>query len=350
MNTLSPIGLLLAAAMSATNVLTDVFRKKAFHERQLAAAAFWTRVVVAMLYAGAIGYRFSTGHRTHLHYGGPLFGIASLHLHILPTFLIYLFLDVALVTLCLWLYFRALQVSPLSVCIPFLAFTPVFLIPTGYVLWHELPSLLKSLGVILIVIGSLVMHWRQFAVSWMAPFRAIIDEKNSRYMLGVAFLFSLTNPLDKKLVQMSDAYFQAFAFSVGLCWSFFLLAMLQRHDLEAALQDNIPQLTLAGAGEAVSRLLQFASYNFIAMAIAASIKGAGIVLAVFCGYWFFQERGISDKAIAASVMLAGMVILYLPVTAPQACALAAVTLAGMFAALYAKRPPTPESERISTLT
>jgi drug/metabolite transporter (DMT)-like permease len=336
-NTLSPIGLLLAAAMSATNVLTDVFRKKAFKDRQLAAATFWTRVVIALLYAGIIVYRFATGARTHIRHAGPVFGIGALQLSPLLTFLVYLFLDVALVTLCMWLYFRALQLSPLSVCIPFLAFTPVFLIPTGYILLHELPPPLKSLGVVLIVAGSLAMHWRQFAVSWMAPIRAIIDEKGSRYMLGVAFIFSVTNPIDKKLVLMSDAYFQAFAFSVGLCWSFFLLALLQRHDLEAALKDNVVPLTLAGVSDAVSLLLQFASYNFIAVVITVSIKRAGIVLSVLCGWLFFQERGISDKVVAASVMFAGVLILYLPVTAPQAFALTAITLAAMVAVLYATR-------------
>src|ERR1022692_3510249 len=340
MNTLSPIGLLLAAAMSATNVLTDVFRKKAFHERQLAAATFWTRVVVALLYAGVIIYRFATGRRTHLHSGGPLFGmsgIAALHLHPLPTFLIYLFLDVALVTLCMWLYFRALQVSPLSVCIPFLAFTPVFLIFTGWVLLRELPALLKLLGVVLIVVGSLVMHWRQFAVSWTTPFRTIVEEKGSRYMLMVAFIFSVTNPLDKKLVQMSDIYLQAFGFSFGLCWSFFFLALVQKHDFEAALKNNLKWLFLAGTSDAISLLLQFASYTYIAVVIAVSVKRAGIILSVFSGWLFFHERGISDKVIAASVMFCGVLILYLPVSPLQAAAITLLTLAGMALALYLTR-------------
>jgi drug/metabolite transporter (DMT)-like permease len=310
MNTVSPIGLLLATAMSATNVITDVFRKKAFHERQLAAATFWTRVVIALLYAGIIFYRAAIGRLPHFHDGGPLFGIATLHPRPLPTFLIYLLLEVAMMTLGLWLYFRALQVSPLSVCVPFLAFTPVFLIFTG-VLRHEWPSLLKSLGVILVVAGSLAMHWRQFAVSRLSPLRAVIGEKGSRYMLGVAFIFAIANPLEKKLVLMSDPYLHAFAFSVGMCWSFFLLALLLRHDLEAALKGNVTQLTLAGACDGVSLVLLFASYNFITVAIAVSIKSAGIVLAVFCGYLFFRERGIGDKAIAASVMFAGVLLLYL---------------------------------------
>src|SRR5258708_5451567 len=154
----------------------------------------------------------------------------------------------------MWLFFRTHQVSPLSVCIPFLAFTPVFLIFTGWVLLGELPPAIKLTGVVLIVVGSLVMHWRQFAVSWSAPFRAIIKEKGSRYMLMVAFIFSVTNPLDKKLVTMSDIYIQAFGFSFGLCWSFLLLALLQRHDLGRALKGNVKWLALAGLSDAVSLL------------------------------------------------------------------------------------------------
>src|SRR5271157_3017019 len=150
MNALSPIGLLLAAVMSGTNALSDVFRKKAFHERQLAAATFWTRVVMALLCGGVVVYRFATGRQTHLHDGGPLLGIAALHFAPLPTFFFYLVLDVALMTLCLWLYFRALQVSPLSECVPFLAFTPVFLILVSGVLARQAPPLWKLLGVVLI--------------------------------------------------------------------------------------------------------------------------------------------------------------------------------------------------------
>ncbi len=328
---------MLAAAMSASNVLTDVFRKKAFHERQLAAATFWTRLVVASIYAMVIVFRVTRRAPLVIRDDGPLFGIQSIHLDPIPTFLIYLALDVLLVTLCMWLYFRALQVSPLSVCIPFLAFTPVFLIFTGWALLGELPAALKLLGVVVIVIGSLVMHWRQFAVSWDAPFRAIVNEKGSRYMLGVAFIFSVTNPLDKKLVLMSDIYIQAFAFSLGLCWSFFFLALAQRHDFDNALKNNMAWLALAGACDAVSLLLQFASYTYIAVVIAVSIKRAGIVLSVFTGWLFFHERGISDKVIAASVMFAGVLILYLPVTATQAFLLAGVTLVAMVAGLYATR-------------
>ncbi|HYW46971.1 MAG TPA: EamA family transporter [Bryobacteraceae bacterium] len=340
---LSPIGLLLAAAMSVTNVMTDVARKHALAKRDLIPATFWIRVAVATFFAVVLAFQMLRGSVVVIRDAGPLFGVEALHPAPIPAFLVYLVLDVGLITCVMWLYFRALQISPLSLCIPFLAFTPVFLIPTGFVLLGEIPKPLKLLGVALIVVGSLVMHRRLFAQGWMAPVKAVIREKGSRYMLLVSFIFSITNPLDKKLVVMSDIYTESVAYGVGLCISFFLLGKLQKADFAAAARANFRWISLAGLLDAVSLLFQLASYSYLAVVITVSIKRAGIILSVFSGWLFFRERGITDKVIAASVMFCGVLILYLPLTPIQAAALTLATLAGMGVALYTTRNQVEEA-------
>jgi drug/metabolite transporter (DMT)-like permease len=340
---LSPVGLLLASAMSVINVLTDVARKRALHKRDLIPATFWMRVAVAVIFVAVLGVQVLRGAAVTIRDGGPLFGIERLHLSPLPTFLIYLVLDVGLITCVMWLYFRALQVSPLSLCVPFLSFTPVFLIPTGFLVLGELPPPVKLLGVLLIVIGSLAMHRRLFAVSWLAPVRAIIQEKGSRYMLTVSFLFSITNPLDKKLVLMSDVFTESVAYGLGLVLAFFLMGKMQRADFGAAIRQNVKWVALAGLFDAISLLFQLASYAYIAVVISVSIKRAGIILAVLAGWLFFREREITDKLIAASVMFCGVLILYLPLTVAQSWGMLALTLAGMSAAMYLTRNQCPEA-------
>lgn len=335
---LSSFGLLLAAAMSVTNVLTDVWRKRALDKRDLFPVTFWMRVAVAVLFVAIELARMASGTPLAIRDTGPLFGLVQLAP--LPTFLAYLMIDVALITVVMWLYFRALQISPLSMCIPFLAFTPVFLIPTTYVLLGQRPQAVKLLGVALIVAGSLAMHRTLFRVGWLAPVKAVIQEKGSRYMLLVAFIFSLTNPLDKKLVDMSDVYIEAVAYGTGLVISFYLLARSQKADFLAAARGNGKWIALAGLFDAVSLLFQLASYTYLAVVVTVSIKRAGIVLSVFAGWLFFRERGITDQVIAASVMFCGVLILYLPLTLAQALAVVAATLTGMSAALYATRAKT----------
>ena len=325
---LSPVGLLLATVMSITNVMTDVARKHALEKRDLIPATFWIRVAVAVVFVIVLGAR--------------VIGGATVAIREPLTFALYLVLDVALITGVMWLYFRALQISPMSLCIPFLAFTPVFLIPTGFVLLGEIPKPVKLVGVALIVTGSLVMHRRLFAEGWMAPVKAVIREKGSRYMLLVSFIFSITNPLDKKLVVLSDVYIESVAYGLGLCVSFFLLGKIQRADFASAARGNFKWISLAALFDAVSLLFQLASYTYLAVVITVSIKRAGIVLSVFSGWLFFHERGITDKVIAASVMFCGVLILYLPLTGLQTAALALATIVAMAVALYATREVTVE--------
>jgi drug/metabolite transporter (DMT)-like permease len=343
---LSAIGLTIAALMSGANVLTDVARKKALRERSLIPATFWCRVVAAAVFTVALLARIVAGRTLTVRDGGDLFGINGIHVSPIETFLIYLFIDIVIVSFCNLLYFLALQVSPMSVCIPFLAFTPIFLIPMGYIVLGELPARTKLLGVALVVVGSVVMHRRLFALGWLAPFRAIVTERGSRYMLIVAFLFSLSNPIEKKLVLMSGVYTQAFAYGLGLCVFFGLLSLARHENIFGAIRKNVWWIGAAGLLDGVSLLLQFAAYKYIDVVITVSIKRAGIVLAVFSGWLFFHERGITDKIIAASIMFAGVLILYLPLTPVQAIAMSALALLAMALALYLTRNQNLDGETV----
>jgi uncharacterized membrane protein len=338
---LAPAGLLMAATMSVTNVFTDVARKHALKDRELIPATFWIRTAVAAVFVLVLLWRIAWGAQVVIRDGGPLFGISSLHLAPIPTFLIYLVIDVTLITAVMWLYFRALQISPMSMCVPFLSFTPVFLIPTGFIILGQVPSPLKAVGVLLIVIGSLVMHRKLFAEGWLAPVKAVIREKGSRYMLLVSLIFAITNPIDAKLVLMSDVFTEAVAYGLGLSLSFWLMTRFKHGDFAAASRGNWKWISLAAILDAVSLLFQLASYTYIAVVITVSIKRAGIVLAVFSGWLFFHERGITDKVIAATVMFCGVLVLYLPVDALQAAGIFAATIVGMLVALYITREKNP---------
>ena len=344
---LSAAGLMIAGLMSASNIFTDVARKKSVQKHPLIPATFWCQVSAAVIFGIALLFRFWSGEPTVVRDGGNLFGFAGLHFAPIPTYFIYLLVDVLLVSAANVLYFLALQVSPLSLCVPFLAFTPIFLIPTGFVMLGELPPAVKLLGVLLVVLGSALMHRRLFALGWMAPLKAVITEKGSRYMLTVAFIFSITNPLEKKLVLMTDVYTQAFAFGIGLCVFFFVLTLVRKESFALGLRQNIFWTSAAGIMDGISLLLQFASYHYIDVVIAVSIKRAGIVLAVFLGWLFFRERGISDKVIASSVMLAGVLIIYLPVTNLQGLAVVAITVFSAAIALYLTREPVPAATALT---
>jgi drug/metabolite transporter (DMT)-like permease len=335
--TFTSIGLMMAAATSVSNVVKDVGVKKVVEHHEVVAATFWVRLFAAFVFVGVLVVRAWMGHPPAIHNATPLFGVFDL-----APFWIWLFwltLDVVLVACNTLIYFRALQVTPISLCMPYIAFTPVFLLYTNRVMNNETITLSATVGVLLIFVGSFVMHRQLFAKGWLEPIKAIWRERGCFLMLVAGFVNAITNPIDKTLVTMTDPFTQACAFGVGMALFFSLLALARRTDLKPALR-NVPQwIVIAGILEAVALIFQLASHNYIQVVITISVKRAGIILTVLLGWLVFKEKDIGDKLIAASVMLVGVLIIYLKLTVMQSCALAALGVVGMCLALYLTRLP-----------
>ena len=336
--TLSPVGLLMAGATSISNVIKDISAKKVVDHHELFASAFWIRLFAALTFLAALGWRVMSGNSPHFRNdGGEYFGIDGLLLGPMPTYLTYLAIEVLLVAGSTLLYFRAIQITPISLCMPYISFTPVFLIVTGKIVNHENTTWEKGVGVMLIFVGSIAMHRLLFSNGWLEPIKAIWRERGCFYMLLVAVATAITNPIDAKLVRMTDAFVQAATFGLGMCLFFTVLLIARKADAGKVIRAVPFWVVLAGVLEAVALIFQLSSHNYIAVVYTISIKRAGIILVVFLGWLVFKEKNIGDKLIAASVMLIGVLIIYLPVTLTQGLLIAAAAIVGMLLAFYLTR-------------
>jgi uncharacterized membrane protein len=266
-----------------------------------------------------------------------LFGLSAWRVAPTVAFGAYLAIDVAFIALAQILLMKALQISPMSLCIPFMSFSPVFLVATAFIVLGEMPPPVKLIGVSLIVAGSFVIHRKLFATGWTAPFEAVIREKGCRYVLLVALILAITMPVEKQLILMSDPLTTAFSNGIGLCILFGIFAYAQGSNVKAVMRQTPQWAIIAGVFDAAAILLLYVTLNYLALVITISIKRAGIVLAILLGWLIFKEREITDKLIAASVMVGGILIFYLPLDWHEALLLAALVLVGMAAALYATR-------------
>lgn len=358
------LGLILACFGSVFNVLTDASRKKIL-DRQYDAAliGFWCKVVALGFYLLALGVVIACGFGLQL----PPIG-AALKISPALAFVIYLVINALLEGTAILLNYRALQVSPLSFCVPFLALTPVFLLPIGKFFLHEKIVAGMVVGVFVVVIGSLVINRQLFANGWLEPAKAIVREKGSRYMMLVAFLLALTAALDKWFVtsggeaafgeRLSRSFTLSIGKSVMLALFFVGLAWwrLRGNKNSAAPAPknvwtqawrDVPQWILFAAFfEAIVLVLQLLAVQFTVAAIVISIKRSGILLACAVGWFVFKERGITDRVIGSCVMIAGVVIFFLTRPNAQGASLinftgalgvALAALIGMGIALYLTR-------------
>ena len=313
------IGLCLAAGTSVVNVLMDVCRKKALVRNDLISTTFWIRLFGAVVLAGAFLLRLQSSSSPLLHDGGAIFGYFGEAWPPLAKFLIYLFLDTGLVAVAVYFYFAALKESDLSVCVPFMSFTPVLLIPTGYLFLHEVPNMRQFLGVVLVVSGALAMDRQAFRRGLMGPVRAMFRNKGSRYILIVAVIFALTNPIDKVLVIMSDPITYGFGYGAMICLFYGLIMVTQERGPASqpwtdALRAAPVWVIVAGALDASVLLLQFTSHRYIDVFITITVKRAGVILSVFAGWLVFHEKNIEDRLFASITMLGGVVLIYTPLS------------------------------------
>lgn len=361
------LGLLLACFGSVFNVLTDCSRKKILDRCYDAVLiGFWCKVTALGFYLIALVVLLCLGISPDL----PPVG-ASLNMSPKAAFILYLLLNGLLEGTAILLNYRALQVSPLSFCVPFMALTPVFLLPIGKFFLHEQISSGMVVGVFLVVTGSLVINRQLVAHGWLEPAKAIIREKGSRYMLIVAMLLACTAALDKWFItsggdtEMGVRVLRSFSLSLGkslvLGLFFGLLAWWRLSRTPkvknpegtdtgtgwTAVWRDVPGwIVLAGLFEGTVLILQLVAVQLAVAAIVISIKRSGILLACVLGWFMFKERGITDRVIGSFVMIAGVGVFFLTKPNAQGTSLVgfhgallvtALALAGMWLALYLTR-------------
>jgi len=208
------------------------------------------------------------------------------------------------------IHVKALSLSPLSLTMPFLAFTPLFMLVPSWIVLGETPGAFGLLGIVLIVGGGYAMHLDKIRGGFLAPLKAIAREKGSLLTLLVAAIWSISAVYDKvATVTSSPAYYTTFfSLAFALVYAPFLVIGLRKRPPDLA---TWPRLALLGLFTAIMILSQFAALEMTVASYVIAIKRAGMILSVVFGYFFFKEKHLRARLTGAMLMMAGVVVLSL---------------------------------------
>ncbi len=215
-------------------------------------------------------------------------------------------------TTALLLYMEALKVSPLSLTVPFLAFTPAFMIMTGYLILGEKLSLSGIIGIFLIVVGSYSLHLGRISQGIFAPLKAIWTEKGSVLMLLVAFIYAVTSVLGKLAIQHSKPmFFACFYFVVhGLFTTFVLTAIFREAPLRVV--KNCPKgVFWVGLAQSLMVISHMWAISLAPAAYMIAVKRLSVLFGVLIGCLFFKEEGLASRLFGASLMVGGVFLIAL---------------------------------------
>lgn len=209
------------------------------------------------------------------------------------------------------LYIKALKHSPLSLTMPFLALTPVFLIVVSYVVLGEKVSFWGGFGIFCIAAGSYLLNFDELRKGFFEPFNAIWRERGSLFMIGVALLYSITSSLGKIAIEHSSPLFFAATYFIVLNIAFVPIALcMGRGSLKSFLQrKKYRNLFVPGICYAMMVILHMSAIKLTKVAYMISIKRTSLLMAVLYGYFLFREEKIRSRFFGASLMLVGFVLI-----------------------------------------
>ncbi|WP_346291547.1 DMT family transporter [Sphaerothrix gracilis] len=226
-----------------------------------------------------------------------------------PGFWIALVAGGLLNTLAFLLYIKAISTSDVSLTVPYVSFTPLFLGLTSPFIVQETAGWADVMGGLLIVLGAYVLNWRSQHRSPFAPFQAFWQEPGPKLMLGVAFIWSITANIDKVGVQNSSPLFWLVALhafiGVGM-----LPIVLQRVSAPVnQLQRHFKLLLPIGLAQMIATTCQMNALQLTLVAHVISVKRTSTLIAALMGHLIFQEPGIRKRLLGAGIMLAGVFLI-----------------------------------------
>ena len=233
-----------------------------------------------------------------------------------PAFWATLSLLLPLEITALLLYMRAIRTSDLSLTLPHLAFTPSFILLTGWLVLGETVSPLGLAGVVSTTFGAWILHLGPGGRGALGPLKALFREEGSRLMLLVAAIYSLTSVLGKKAILLTDPSFFA-------CFYFVVLGTVTPLVLGKAAAGEIPQpwcllrrreiqgVLGVGLAQAAMVLSHMWAISLTQASYMIAVKRTSLLFGILYGRIFFREGMLGRRLAGGLLMLLGVALIAL---------------------------------------
>jgi len=213
--------------------------------------------------------------------------------------------------LAVLLYYKALRVSPLSLSLPFLSFTPVFLMLFSRIIMGEAVSLIGAAGIALIALGGYSLNLSALREGPLGPFKAVLRERGSLYMLIVAMIYSATSALGKLAITHSSPAFFGATYYLALAVCLLPVITFQKggRQFHIQIKSTAKAALLPGAFDALHSVTHFFAVSMANVAYMIAIKRLSLIIGSLYGFLLFGERNIRERLFGALLMFAGFVVI-----------------------------------------
>ncbi len=276
---------LLAFITAIGETTKDIIARRVSPTTSVAGLLFWYKLfsILIVLPFALLSWRFENTPRTYLL-------VAS---------------DGLLNVFAFYFYLKALSLSPVSLMVPLLAFSPALLLITSPIILGEFPDSMGLAGILLITVGSYILYMEDSG-DYLSPIKALLREKGSRYMLATVLLWSITANLDKLGTQATSPVVWVLLINIFVATGAFVM-MKKRPDGKPSRFH--PASILMGLADGVGAVAQMTALRLTIVPYVISIKRLSVLMSVIIGTTFLGEGKALQRIIGTALMLTGSVLI-----------------------------------------
>jgi drug/metabolite transporter (DMT)-like permease len=217
------------------------------------------------------------------------------------------------------LLFYAIRITPVSLVMPFVGFTPLFSTVSAYFILRETVSLWQLAGIGAILLGGFILQIPDKRKTGKGIQRFLnLEEKGIGLVLLVALLWSISASVEKIAVQSSSVFFYGFTIHLALGIIFGLSNHLRnrRRNPEikpSRMADREKAAFLLGLG-LVSGFMAYTQLSAILLtnvSVVIAFKRAGILVSSLAGIFYLKEPGTSRVLLGTLTILTGTALISL---------------------------------------
>jgi drug/metabolite transporter (DMT)-like permease len=205
-----------------------------------------------------------------------------------------------------FIQYEAIRSAPISLIMPLMAFTPAFMIVTGFVFLGELPSPAGLAGIACIVAGSWILNAKTSSrTALLEPFIAIFRVRGSRYALYASIIWAIGAVFSKRMAMAGDPFYAgAMFFTIHNVVLVGGLLLTGKASWRTMLRHPVAGIA-SGATLVAHIACHYISITMVAAAYMISIKRLNGVISVAMGGLFFKDENVRGRFVGAAVMALG---------------------------------------------
>ena len=209
------------------------------------------------------------------------------------------------------LYHRAIFKDDISVVVPMLSFTPLFLLFLSPLIVGEFPDAWGLIGTILIISGSYLLNINLKKQGIFSPLKSLLKNKGTFYMLIVAFIWAISANYDKRGIKASSIYQYIISVNLFITIGTTIFVYSKRKVSLQALKLEYKNLLMVGFLTSLAYFVHMTAITLTLVVYVVSLKRTGGMISVLLGYFIFKEQNIRQRFLGSAIMFIGVLFIIL---------------------------------------